>query len=387
MSGSATAQGANPAPFFKVLRGGRPDPVLALVFSHVHEPAGRFTFERTVGRLGADAVLLNVPDRSYYLRGVPGLGDSVAATAAALRSLIGEIQPRAVAAIGLSMGAFGAALYGALLGIDRVLVLGGETLLQLPRSRSEGFIAGRFAPSHPDLRPLIRAAASTRFDFVFGENDLIDLYSAWRVRDLANVRVLPVRRAPHEIARWLQQRNALNDFLAAFLADEPLAPLLELGTTMDGPTAAGDLYGAQAAFFAGEAEIALMRLQPALPVLADCLPAHFYFGRALERTGRHAAAVEAFRRAVAIDPGGARQRLGLARALLATGRPDDVESAIEPVLARQPGNAQAHHLHGMALSRQGAFDAAIEAQQRATAIEPDNATYRAALASLGRDAA
>lgn len=353
---------------------------MALVFSPVGDRPGRFSLENALRQANVDTLLLNVPERGYYLQGILGLGTDLEASLANLRRLIAEIGAAEVAAIGLSMGGYGAVLLGALLGVDRVLAMGGETLLRLPGSRSRTNIGDRFDPSHPDLRPQIEAAGGTRFHFLCGEQDLIDLYSAWRVRDLPNVQIHPVRNAPHEIARWLSARKALGSFLSGFAERGAIdEPCLDRGTAMAAEAGVGDLYAAQDAFLSGDLVGAAQRAEAAATALPDVALAQFQCGQALERIGRRDEAAVRLRAAVALDPAAVVYRVTLARVLVALDQCAEGGPLLDTALAEAPRLALAHHVRGNLLARSGDLAGAVAAQQQAMAIDPGNASFPSAL--------
>lgn len=356
------------------IRGDRPA-LLALVFSHVEEPAGRFTFERSVGELGWDAILLNVPDRSYYLRGIPGLGGDLEATLAALRGAIDRLAPGRVVALGTSMGGFGALLFGARLGVDRVLAIGAETELMLRGSRSRGFIADRFVPCVADLRPAIAASQATRFFLLAGETDVADIHAAWRVADLPHVGALPVRNAEHEVGRWLTRRERLLPFLRAFADGAPLDPLLDLGDALRDPRTVEALQRGHDALLRFKAQEAVGPLLAAIGFYPGYAMAHHLLGRAYSQLARHDAALRAHRRAIELDPETAQLRVSLAEALVAGNLEAEAERALAEIIAAHPRAAAAHHLAAQLRARRGDAAAAAESLRHALEVEPRNALF------------
>lgn len=358
---------------------GRPR-VLALVFSPIDDGAGRFSLGRAFREVGVHTLLLNVPQRSYYLQGIPGLGGDLDECVANLRRIIATIDAPEVVAVGLSMGGYGAVLFGAMLGVQRVLSMAGETLLLLPGSRSRRNIGNRFAPAYPDLRPQIEAATGTRFHFLCGEQDLIDLYSAWRVRDLPNVGVHTVRNASHEIARWLAQRDALVPFLSDFVARGEIEEgLLDAGTAMTAETAASDLFEAQNAFLKRDLEGSLRLAEKAATALPDVALAQFQFGQALERLGRKDEAAARLRAAFELDGSAVLYRVVLARVLVALDECEEAGRLLDAAVAEAPRLALAHHVRGNLLARLGDHTGAVAAQQQAIALDATNASFHSAL--------
>jgi Tfp pilus assembly protein PilF len=383
MALTAEALGFAQSPFVKVAVAREGVEQLMLVFSHVEEPAGRFTFERSATQLGWNAIFLNIPDRSYYLRGIPGLGADLEASIATLRAAVARIAPARICALGTSMGGFGAALFGAALGIDRVLAIGAETELMLRGSRSRGFIADRFKPAVADLRPAIAAAVATRFLFMVGETDVADIHAAARVSDLRNVTALSVRNAEHEVGRWLARRDKLLGFLEAFATEgTTLESFLDLGDVFRDPLTATALQRGNDALLRFKPAEAIGPLLAAIGVCPRCAVAHHLLGRAYALRGRHDAALRAHARAIALDGETAALPVSLADALIGAGRDAEAERTLGEVVAAHPRAAAAHHTLAQLRARRGDAAGAGDAMRIALEIEPRNALYLSTHADL-----
>jgi len=76
---------------------------------------------RILGRLGCNTVVVFDTGNRLYLRGVPGLGSSVAETAPALRSIVTRMGGERVVCLGQSAGGFGAIRYAGALGARAIL--------------------------------------------------------------------------------------------------------------------------------------------------------------------------------------------------------------------------------------------------------------------------
>jgi protein O-GlcNAc transferase len=111
-------------------------------------------------------------------------------------------------------------------------------------------------------------------------------------------------------------------------------------------------------------------------------------GNAFVASGRAAAAVDAYRKALAIHPGYAAAHQPLAGALMSLQRPAEALDAVDKLLALKPGNAEVLCQRGAALAAMGRTADSADAYRRAIATRPD--LLRAhfglgnALASLGR---
>lgn len=109
----------------------------------------------------------------------------------------------------------------------------------------------------------------------------------------------------------------------------------------------------------------LARSHPASYVVWNLL------GAALAQSGRTAPAVDAFRRAVALDPGQPDGARNLGRALLTLDRPDEALTVLAGVTRLRPDDAEAHNLTGSALMALRRTDEAVDCFGRALALRPD----------------
>ncbi len=106
---------------------------LVITFGSYADPAQKpavFEFYRRLKKIEAvsghaiSKLFVRDPSMRWYLGGIEGVGDDVASTAAALRDQVDRYEPSAVITVGQSMGAYGAILYGTLIGADKVVAFG-----------------------------------------------------------------------------------------------------------------------------------------------------------------------------------------------------------------------------------------------------------------------
>lgn len=102
-------------------------------------------------------------------------------------------------------------------------------------------------------------------------------------------------------------------------------------------------------------------------------------GSALLDQGRVDEAIEAFRAAIAMQPGlaAAHQQLGVA--MLRSGKLSDAEKALQDALKNDDGDPQSYHDLGLVLFEQGRADEAIAAWRQAVRLQPRSLRYRAGL--------
>ena len=108
------------------------------------------------------------------------------------------------------------------------------------------------------------------------------------------------------------------------------------------------------------------------------------YANLLSDMGDHAAAIVAYRRALAIDPGSAATWTNLGLAALAVKHFDDAAAALARALALAPADSRALGTLGLIEQARGNTDAAITAYARARAIAPDDPRLRHNMATALR---
>ena len=388
---------------------------LVVVFSHIHEPKGRFSLYHSFRAVPAHRLFVNAPGNVWYRNGIPGLGDSVEQTAASLALLASTLSPRTVVTAGCSMGGYAALLFGALLGADAMLAFGPETLLKLPGSRSGGWT--RHLPESPydDLLPILaQRPGGGRVSILAGEADVIDLQCAVRVRHLPGVEARTLRGSGHEVAETLHRAGALRPLLEDFVRDGRLPDSLPgEGSILTMPGAVDDLVEGRRLRLAGRRDEAAMRLRRCLSRYPDATPAHDDLGLIAAAHGDAAAAERHHRRAVSLSPrqAGPQENLGLALnaqkrfaeaedalrralevfpapqlriplglSLWKQGRTDEAEEMLRAALVANPRLAWAHFHLGEIAAGRGDHPGAEAAYRAAIARSPRNASFHHRLA-------
>ncbi|EWY36048.1 hypothetical protein N825_31775 [Skermanella stibiiresistens SB22] len=336
---SADPSGNDPIEWYRVER--HPDSdLLVIVFSHVSEKPGRFSFFGTFRDFKVNKLFLNTPRNHWYREGVPGLGDDIDAVAEGLRIIMQEIAPRTVMCVGNSMGAHAALLFGALINADHILAIGPETILNLSGSRSRSFMVGQAPCVHDDLLPLLeQPVADRRISIVIGESDAVDLECARRVAHLPGVTVRTLRSVGHEVPAMLQRFDAWRPLVARFVRDGGLPPLLPLeGHIMSTGDAADALLEGRRLRIAGKREAARARLKHCVTLYPDADVAHDEIGQIEREEGAFAKAEAAHRLALRLAPDRAAYHHHLAMALEAQGRAGEALAAYDQACSQEPGN-------------------------------------------------
>ena len=95
-------------------------------------------------------------------------------------------------------------------------------------------------------------------------------------------------------------------------------------------------------------------------------------------------AVDAFRKAVALDPSTGSARYNLAAALFDNGQMEESFEEAQRAVAQDPANPDAHHLLGKLLALRGATPDAIAHLETAASLNPDDSIIREDLARVER---
>jgi pimeloyl-ACP methyl ester carboxylesterase len=166
-----------------------------------------FEYHRALGPvLGVGRLLVRDLSQNWYNAGLPDVGETIDDIAERLREELAARGVRRVITMGASMGGYAAILFGCMLGAERAIAIGPQTLLDpafphAPPAETE--------PQAPDLLPFARAAPDTEVDIVIGWDSLEDVFHAQRLRHLPSVRVLAVPNGIHDLAGPLYRRGKL----------------------------------------------------------------------------------------------------------------------------------------------------------------------------------
>lgn len=123
----------------------------------------------------------------------------------------------------------------------------------------------------------------------------------------------------------------------------------------------------------GHCDEALKLIAQAIRIKPDVAFFHNSLGNVLSTSGDKAAAADAYRRALSLDPASIDARGNLASALRDTGRLEEAATEFERCLAAQPDMPELHNNYGLLLKAQGKYGEALKHYARARALRPDYA--------------
>ncbi len=187
--------------------------VLAVVFSQVRVPAGRFGLSRLFARTAHACLFLNQPENAWY-RGTEDAVDRAIARA------VDATRPASVVLYGSSMGAFGAAAAAARRPDARAILFAPDFRIGEAGSRSvEAGLAPD--PREADLAALLMRPRTGPIDAVFG---LFDAYDGGVAARLAAADLPPPVRlvtlaSTHEVHDHLFSLNLIRRVIATFRRD------------------------------------------------------------------------------------------------------------------------------------------------------------------------
>lgn len=204
--------------------------------------------ERLSGRT-INKILVRDTSNAWYHYGVPGLGRDLPDTISRIKAMIAEMNPSRVIALGQSMGAFGAVLFGALLDVDEVIAFGPLALFDSKLryycsddrwsdavKRVELFPPAVF---HQDLPRLIDSLSiRTRFHVYYGTKPTEDPGDKIRHVEAVNydaihgflygrcarVEAHPLRWSVHRVPEYLRQVGFIDELMLHRVLGVPYSP-------------------------------------------------------------------------------------------------------------------------------------------------------------------
>jgi hypothetical protein len=201
--------------YCKVVNKGDSKDVL-LVFSAIGVPKGKFNGTNALKHYNLNIIYLNC-NRTWYLNGIPGLGDSLESTIAFLKGLIYSFthgQGRLIA-YGGSMGGYGAILYACLLNAEIAIATGAELKMLI-----KGGITRKVLKSSNindinkliDLHKIINESPTSIYIY-YGENYYPDLMSGLEVIEQENVILNSLKNFNHALPPYIDKVYGLQNFI------------------------------------------------------------------------------------------------------------------------------------------------------------------------------
>ncbi len=212
---------------------------LLITFGGMKSMAGiaSFEFVALTNSMPVKRLFVRDPRQSWYHRGMPKHGSSLANVVDALRSFLAAHEVDRLVTVGNSAGGYAALVFGTLLGADAVLsfspqtVLDGALLAEMGDHRWDDLLAplvrNNALESHwTDLRDALPSArcADTSYRVFYDETVPGDRAHAENLRGIEGLRLYRFGHGGHTLARCLRDCGALERILRSALElplDEP----------------------------------------------------------------------------------------------------------------------------------------------------------------------
>lgn len=179
---------------------------LLVVCSSLDTRHPKFTFWKVAQKLDCNCLFLNSPMTHWYRTGIIGIEGGPRGVARKISEIRASLGIEETIFFGVSMGAYGAILFGSLSQADHVIAFSVEPLLGVPGGRTE-VTRNQFQSLYPDLRVL---RAPPKISLVYGEMDTPDTIGAYLLAEaFADVDVYCVPYAEHDVANSLNYRRQL----------------------------------------------------------------------------------------------------------------------------------------------------------------------------------
>lgn len=353
-----------------------------LVFSAMSTPQGSFQMSKALAKFSGLMLFLNDQDNNWYQHGIPGIGESTAETVSKLKVEFASEGIERIVCIGASMGGYGAALYGELLEANLVICFSCELELGLPFSRSALHSTVNKEDPHYSIDKTIRHNTKTKFIFVVGTSDIIDLYNISLIND-CGFEIYFLKNKNHFLTQDLHIEFSLENIIQDFEAGK--------GFPDDAWLESSEQFKQDFEYIdkVYELYVAVRRrnhercaeLISQIPADNSLETAKLYTGMYYSRMKRYAEAEVLLEQAMEKNPANRETAFQLAICKRALGKIDDAAKLYAQVLEQDPGYAAAHHHLGMIEERYKNLDKAVFHFESAMAIKAEP-QYAANLVSV-----
>lgn len=163
---------------------------------------------------GANIIIVHDFRKLWYLEGIEGLGKNFSDAAKALGDIRDSLLGNGGHTIcyGNSMGAYGACLYGSLIGADICLAPGLQAFAPNPVGTFK-----KYSGKRPHLEDYIRKAQNTYFHIMVGEREFGDLFGCMRLANIQNVNLETVRNFGHGVTAYFAAKKGIREAVHFYL--------------------------------------------------------------------------------------------------------------------------------------------------------------------------
>jgi hypothetical protein len=174
--------------------------IMVIHFSSRHRPAGKFDRFPITGDVSH--IYVNA-DRNWYTTGIPGIGN-VEECAVWFKNQIEIARPQKIVTIGSSMGAYGAALFGGILGATTTICFGPEIILNLDTG-----LSNQDADCTDATLDVTRYGLPENLFLIAGCQAPLDILISRHFCQYKQVKVLLYPAESHAVSRYLHKKAKL----------------------------------------------------------------------------------------------------------------------------------------------------------------------------------
>ena len=190
----------------------------ALVFSAVNSSS--FSYYKLFNSFEVNRIFVRDPSDDWFQNGVTAELNSIDRLADYLGEALARLRPSRTLAFGSSMGGYASLVFGNLLGLDAVVAICPQTLLDPRLPHTPATASGG---AYDDLAvALASLPAKPAHHVFFGSADMVDIYNVHRLAH-EGMTLLPVAGQDHMVMHHLMRNGEFERCVAAWLAGEPYA--------------------------------------------------------------------------------------------------------------------------------------------------------------------
>jgi tetratricopeptide (TPR) repeat protein len=350
-----------------------------IVFAHLGYPRGKFAMSRLLANARQTRVYVNCHQNSWFQSGLGPYTASVDETAALLKQILAVLNPSRTLCTGMSMGGYGAMLFGLLLECDYILAFTTEITIGAEYSRSYTVNGLKhYDERYRSLSDLVHRNRRTKIFQIYGAYDKIDLSLLWPIAFnieqrqmlklfmVAGDHQVPLKLDIPAIIFTILDTNSMtfsNVHATSCFHHRPASPEIycySAAHRFSGDGQQADLYRAirnvpacletswMALYFAN-ACFDLKKIPEGRAALLKCvqLDPNWYISRhalglSYQATGHHEEAVTQYVASLALQPAASSSRLRMANALVQLGRTDEAAGHYEYIIINSPSITEAH---------------------------------------------
>ena len=187
-----------------------------VAFSGYGRKANKFCFYKSSYE-GQIARLMFNCDKTWYLEGIPDFSNCVEDTTEKISNLLMSSGSKNSLFIGGSMGGFGALLYGSACNAKRIICFATEVIANIPGGRRQLVSTSPYI----NLKAFVERSQSS-IDLFVGERNYADIFSAFYLNKLVNVKVHLIADSGHAVASTLKIKGVLKKIIGSGLTNQKL---------------------------------------------------------------------------------------------------------------------------------------------------------------------